>query len=482
MSTRERSTSTASEGAAAPPPPAPPGRFQLKEAKEALTASKKREADLKRSNEELRAKVESFHGLRALTEATEETNANLRAEAQDQARRCREDREALDITKGALEKARADCARTIADLATAHQKLREAERLKKDAEAQTRRALDEAARSAQKQQDTAARLSHVGRERDLAAEALRVSERDQASSEETIESLETKLQDAEARAQQAEDAASDARDRAWRHHRSAAETKSLAVDVRRLVKLLASTEEYRRFGALWRDGGGDWETERGMSYVGPEASAPFDEAASLAPPPTQEDWAAFAELEAQTTHSPDVLLNAKEEPALWAPTEALKNAIEFHQDKIPHVPFDCIREFLHKMNGAWLDREQRHCDRLEAQYRRRLDEFQRVTQHGIPYEKIAADKEIAKLKAELKKCRRSRLKGRPSSRVERSSVKSMRFQARDELLAASLSAMETMSLASGSPSKRRTSTSSKGTPSPLTMRSASRSSRRGSYE
>ena len=94
-----------------PPAPAPPGRFQLKEAKEALAASRKRESDLKRSNEELRAKVESFHGLRALTEATEETNANLRAEAQDQARRCREDREALDITKGALEKARADCAR-----------------------------------------------------------------------------------------------------------------------------------------------------------------------------------------------------------------------------------------------------------------------------------------------------------------------------------------------------------------------------------
>ena len=169
-------------------------------------------------------------------------------------------------------------------------------------------------------------------------------------------------------------------------------------------------------------------------------------------------------------------------PKTLAPTEALKNAIEFHQHKIPHVPFDCIREFLHKMNGAWLDREQRHCERLEASYRRRLDEFQRVTQHGIPYEKIEADKEIAKLKAELKKVRRSRLKGRPSSRVERSSVKSMRFQARDELLAASLSAMETMSLASGSPSKRRTSTSSKGTPSPLTMRSASRSSRRGSYE
>ena len=130
---------------------------------------------------------------------------------------------------------------------------------------------------------------------------------------------------------------------------------------------------------------------------------------------------------------------------MWAPTEALKNAIEFHQDKIPHVPFDCIREFLHKMNGAWLEREQRHCDRLEASDPTALGCAQRVTQHGIPYEKIAADKEIAKLKAEHKKARRSRLKGRPSSRVERSSVKSMRASARDELLAASLSAMECMS-------------------------------------
>ena len=75
---------------------------------------------------------------------------------------------------------------------------------------------------------------------------------------------------------------------------------------------MASTEEYRRFGALWRDGGGDWDELRGMSYVGPEASAPFDDAADLAPPPTQEDWAAFAELEASTVQSPEVLLNAKE--------------------------------------------------------------------------------------------------------------------------------------------------------------------------
>ena len=151
----------------------------------------------------------------------------------------------LDITKGALEKARADCARTIADLATAHQRLREAERLKKDAEAQTRRALDEAARSAQKQQDTAARLSHVGWKGPRGCPRLYVCRNGtKLRTKETISELSAKLQDAfEARAlwEEAEDAAPDARDRAWRHHRSAAETKSLAVDVRRLVKLLAST-------------------------------------------------------------------------------------------------------------------------------------------------------------------------------------------------------------------------------------------------
>ena len=139
-----------------------------------------------------------------------------------------------------------------------------------------------------------------------------------------------------------------------------------------------------------------------MSYVVLEASAPFDDAADLAPQPTNEDWAAFADLEAQTTQSPEVLLNAKEEPALWAPTEALKNAIEFHQDKIPHVPFYCIREFLHKMNGAWLDREQRHCERLEASYRRRLDEFQEW-RHASRMRRSRPTKKLPNSKRSLKK-------------------------------------------------------------------------------
>ena len=159
--------------------------------------------------------------------------------------RCREDREALDITKGALEKARADCARTIADLATAHQRLREAERLKKDAEHQTRRARRGGAglrRSSRTQ-----RLDYlmwVGKE--TSRPRLCACRNGTKLPTRRPSPLSAKLQDAEARAIAAEDAASDARDRAWRHHRSAAETKSLAVDVRRLVKLLASTEEYRR--------------------------------------------------------------------------------------------------------------------------------------------------------------------------------------------------------------------------------------------
>ena len=231
-----------------PSPPPTEGRFELKACHEALAASRKREADLKKANEVLRARVESFLGLRSLTEATEETNTTLRAEAVARARRCREDREGWDITKGALEKSRADAARVVAELAQANAARSTAERSTNAAEAQTRAALTEAAR---------------------ALTATRALERDQRESEATIEALEARLVDAETRADEAEASAADARDRAWRHHRSAAETKSLAVDVRRLVQLLASTDEYRRCGALWRVGGG-------CSYVGPEAAEPFD--------------------------------------------------------------------------------------------------------------------------------------------------------------------------------------------------------------
>ena len=58
MSTRERSTSTASEGAAdaAAATEEAPGRFQLKEAKEALAASREAEADLSEPMKELRAR------------------------------------------------------------------------------------------------------------------------------------------------------------------------------------------------------------------------------------------------------------------------------------------------------------------------------------------------------------------------------------------------------------------------------------------
>ena len=137
------------------------------------------------------------------------------------------------------------CQGGIADLATAHgAKAEEAERLKKDAEAQTRRALDEAARARQEQQDTARHLMWVGkgtsRPRLYACRngtKLR-TKKPSRPCHEAPRRRGARLS--------AEDAASDARDRAWRHHRSAAETKSLAGDVRRLVKLLASTEEYRR--------------------------------------------------------------------------------------------------------------------------------------------------------------------------------------------------------------------------------------------
>jgi len=73
----------------------------------------------------------------------------------------------------------------------------------------------------------------------------------------------------------------------------------------------------------------------------------------------------------------------------------------------------------------------------------------RKTQHGMPYDKVVAHRENAKLRDELKKARAKHLKGRPKKPVSRKFpdaprrwFSDMRSAARDELLTASLNAVE----------------------------------------
>ena len=168
--------------------------------------------------------------------------------------------------------------------------------------------------------------------------------------------------------------------------------------------------------------------------------------------PTAEDlereWSAFAAL-AETHGANGDPVVAHKEDANWVPRKAVLAAREFHQTHIPAVPFDVIREFLHKTNGVWLQREKSHCTRLHAAFQKRIDDMFRKTQHGMPYDKVLHEREVNKLKDELKKARAKHLKGRPKKPVSRKFpdapqrwFSDMRSSARDELLTASLNAVE----------------------------------------
>ena len=119
---------------------------------------------------------------------------------------------------------------------------------------------------------------------------------------------------------------------------------------------------------------------------------------------------------------------------------AVLAARDFHQTHVPAVPFEVIREFLQKTNAAWLARERSHCARLHAAFQARIDDMFRKTQHGMPYDKVVAHRENAKLRDELKKARAKHLKGRPKKPVSRKFpdaprrwFSDMRSAARDEL-------------------------------------------------
>lgn len=144
--------------------------------------------------------------------------------------------------------------------------------------------------------------------------------------------------------------------------------------MRRLVRLLASTSEYKHFGGLWRDSGGDLDetgppASGGSAYVGPAAGAPFDPAdaddlsltsdrrAARRVAGLEKEWAAFAAL-AEAHGADGDPVRADREAGLWAPRRAVRAARDFHQTHVPHVPFEIIRAFLHKTNAV---RETRVC-------------------------------------------------------------------------------------------------------------------------
>ena len=443
-------------------------RLQLAEKDEALGAYQAREAASLQTLESLRARLAAYQGVRELTEATETANGSLRGQLKDAYEASARSKSELDATAALLGQSCDEAARARDAAERLSVELARCDGERREAEAALARAAEDVAASKVLLGDTEQRLRSASREADeLRARCLDL-ERARAEAAAAEDHARGETLAARRACDVAEADARAARDRAWEHHLKVAETKALGVDLQRLVRLLASTREYRAFGALWRDsdvdvGGGD-AFPGGCSYVGPGAAAPFadDDAPADAPsawrdaprdpPPSAEDlereWSAFAALAEAHGANGDPVVPHRED-ALWAPRRAVLAARDFHQTHVPAVPFEVIREFLQKTNAAWLARERSHCARLHAAFQARIDDMFRKTQHGMPYDKVVAHRENAKLRDELKKARAKHLKGRPKKPVSRKFpdaprrwFSDMRSAARDELLTASLNAVE----------------------------------------
>ena len=199
-----------------------------------------------------------------------------------------------------------------------------------------------------------------------------------------------------------------------------AQVRHLRIDNARLVKLLASTAEYRDFvastfakdpnarggclassylprvpepdSALAPDflGGGDVE-EKG------EASARWG------------DIEGYEREYATEMQHDDTDLNPRKESQRWVPTPSLRAAIQARQEGGPleAVSTTRVRDLLRRMHGMWRRRFVRQIQLVKEKMRRQITETERSCRQRTPYREILQASTIARLQAELDNVRRA---------------------------------------------------------------------------
>ncbi|KAL3904786.1 MAG: hypothetical protein SGPRY_011160, partial [Prymnesium sp.] len=179
--------------------------------------------------------------------------------------------------------------------------------------------------------------------------------------------------------------------------------QQLQLDNTRLVKLLASTEEYREFAATSDASGG-------LTYV----------------PPTQVDHTSKGSeaVKHETPSFKDRLVKgASRESDHWVPADTYALANDFRRQFTPQVPMERFAELLIRLNKVWRVREKRTLERQRSKLqkvisdlRRRLSQASEVRcphgakvvmtscshSQGLSYEEVIKDSEVERLKRELK--------------------------------------------------------------------------------
>lgn len=170
--------------------------------------------------------------------------------------------------------------------------------------------------------------------------------------------------------------------------------QQLQLDNSRLVKLLASTEEYKEFVAYAEDSGG-------LTYVPPTAlgaaggaGKALDDGGSLVP--TRER----------------AVRGANPEMEHWVPSDTYALANDFRRTHMPHLPMDLFAELLLRLNRVWRSREGRRLDRQRGKAAKKIGELRRRVSQNVPYEEVLQSSEMERLRRELKEMRAAFNSGR----------------------------------------------------------------------
>ena len=159
--------------------------------------------------------------------------------------------------------------------------------------------------------------------------------------------------------------------------------QQLQMDNARLVKLLASTDEYKEFVAYAEDSGG-------LTYVPPQPAG--RRAESYQPPlgpPVRER----------------VVRGAAHEAEYWVPSGTYALANDFRRTHVPSLPTETFAELLLRLNRVWRTREAKNLERQRSKAQKKIGELRRRVAQQVPYTEVLQSSEMERLRRELKEMR-----------------------------------------------------------------------------
>lgn len=174
--------------------------------------------------------------------------------------------------------------------------------------------------------------------------------------------------------------------------------QQLQLDNSRLVKLLASTEEYKEFVAYAEDSGG-------LTYVPPTVpGAP--------PPPPSGRHGSNDDGSSLMPTRERAVRGSSSETEYWVPSDTYALANDFRRTHMPHLPMDLFAELLLRLNRVWRAREGKRLDRQRGKAQKKIGELRRRVAQNVPYEEVLQSSEMERLRRELKEMRAAFNSGR----------------------------------------------------------------------